>query len=417
MRSVTQVLWFLDLVRRPVFAGGVEAGRVTDTVLRLEESGYPILTGVLLDVDGRSLFLPSDRIESITQEAVATEYSLASLSVFERRPGEVLIGRDLLDHHLIWSKSRLRPRLVTAKDVGFYQANGDFHAVAVALAPLHRSRWFQPKERGRTEANWNEVVPLVGHVPTARRRLELKSIRRLHPAQLADLLEQASEQEGQEIMGALQLDPEFEADVVEELNPLHRREALKRRSDEEVGELLGEMEPDDAVDLLLSLDQDRRANVLSLIPSPARASVDRLLKYHPESAGGMMTTDFISVPATATAGEICALIKSRSELPKNLWSIFLVDAEGKLSGQLPIVSLIAADSATLLEAVADLDPPKVMPDADVSEVAVTMADYNLAVLAVVDEEYRILGAVTVDDVLPRTLSNSWRRRQEMLEDR
>ncbi len=395
----------------------MESGRVTDAVLRLEETGYPILTGVLLDHDGQSLFLPADRIGEVTSEAVSSEQPPASLSQFERRAGEVLIGRDLLDHHLIWSKSRLRARLVTAKDVGLYQANGDLHAVAIELAPLHQSRWFRTKERGRMAADWNEVVPLVGHVPTARRRLELKSIRRLHPAQLADLLEQASEQEGQEIMGALQLDPEFEADVVEELNPLHRREALKKRSDEEVGELLGEMEPDDAVDLLLSLDQDRRANVLSLIPATAKAAVDRLLKYHPESAGGVMTTDYISVPATATAAETCASIRNRGELPKNLWSIFLVDPEGKLSGQLSIGALITTDPDVPLETVADLDPPKVLPDADISEVAITMADYNLAVLAVVDEEYRILGAVTVDDVLPRTLSSAWRRRQEVLDER
>ena len=169
--------------------------------------------------------------------------------------------------------------------------------------------------------SWRELLPLVGHVPTARRRLELGKIRKLHPAQLADLLEQASEDEGKEIFGALQADPEFEADVVEEMEPNRRREALREKTDNELGELLGTMEPDDAVDMLLSLDQDRRENVLALIPKPQQKDVKRLLLYHPDTAGGIMTTDFITVRSSDTVEACCEALRLKPELPGNLWSI------------------------------------------------------------------------------------------------
>jgi hypothetical protein len=271
-----QLLWFTEVVRNPVFVQGSEIGKVEDVVLRLEESGYPVLTGYLVTVNDASVFISSDKLVQLSEESIATDQALSDFSTFERRPREILIERDLLDHHLIWTKSRLRPRLVTAKDVGFYKEEESWRAVSIDVATAHRSRWLKTKRSSKDHSvvDWLDLVPLVGHVPSARKRLELRSIRKLHPAQLADLLEEASELEGEEILGALQDDPEFEADVVEELAPARQRDAIRNRSDEEVGELLSEMEPDDAVDLLLSLEQERREGVLAAIPEPARPGKD-----------------------------------------------------------------------------------------------------------------------------------------------
>ena len=269
----------------------------------------------------------------------------------------------------------------------------------------------------RRVVDWRELLPLVGHVPTARRRLELGKIRKLHPAQLADLLEQASEDEGKEIFGALQADPEFEADVVEEMEPNRRREALREKTDNELGELLGTMEPDDAVDMLLSLDQDRRENVLALIPKPQQKDVKRLLLYHPDTAGGIMTTDFITVRSSDTVEACCEALRLKPELPGNLWSIFVIDSQRRLIGQLPLACLITAPPETIVTAlIADMNPATVSPDADLTDIAVTMADYNLAALAVLDSSEHILGVVTVDDVLSRTIPANWRRRKEALDE-
>jgi len=418
MHLMEQLLWFTELVRNPVFVQGSELGKIEDAVIRLEEAAYPVLTGFLVVVNDTSIFVSSDKLSSLSDESIATDQALGEFAPFERRPQEILIERDLLDHHLIWAKSKLRPRLVNAKDVGFYQDGRDWKAVSIDVATAHRSRWLKTKRTssGHSQVDWLDLVPLVGHVPSARKRLELRSIRKLHPAQLADLLEEASEAEGEEILGALQADPEFEADVVEELVPSRQRDAIRRRTDAEVGELLSEMEPDDAVDLLLSLDQERREPVLAAVPSPARESINRLLHYHPESAGGLMTTDIVTLSPESTIGQACSSLRTRESLPHNLWSMFLTDRDGHLVGQMSISVLISADPDDTLAAHAINEPPVVRPDSDLSEVAVLMADYNLAALAVVDEAGLLLGAVTVDDVLPRTITPSWRRRQEALSE-
>jgi hypothetical protein len=413
---VNEIVWFSELHRKPILVDGVEIGKVEDAVLRLEESAYPVLTGFILESEDRLLFLPMDKSSFGGTDRIEAQLTLGQLDTFERRPAEILVGRDLLDHHLIWTRSRIRARLVSVKDVGLLRFDSTVKAIAIDAGGRQGKGWFSRNKGSRHVIDWRETVPLIGHVPTARKRLELKSIRKLHPAQLADLLEQASKSEGQEIMGALQSDPEFEADVVEELDQVHRRETLRNRSDEEVGELLGTMEPDDAVDMLLALDQDRRENVLALIPEPSQERVKRLLAYHPLSAGGIMTTDFVALPETATAGEACALLKSKESLPTNLWTLFLVDGDQRIIGQLPLSQLLVADPLVALRDIAEIDPPKVAPNADIVEVALTMADYNLVTLAVVDEDFRIIGAVTIDDVLPRTLSSSWRRRQEAIDE-
>ncbi|MHB8343344.1 MAG: magnesium transporter MgtE N-terminal domain-containing protein [Ferrimicrobium sp.] len=411
-------MWFSDLARTPVRDAEREIGRAEDLVLRLEETGFPSVTGVLVYVDDQPIFVSADKIATITPEVITTTQPIEEFAPFERRPGEILVDRDLLNHHLIWTRPRHRPRLVTARDVGITAGDG-WRAAGIDVAGHRRSRLFRSSraDTDRQIVDWRELLPLVGHVPTARRRLELRNIRKLHPAQLADLLEQASDDEGREIFSALQSDPEFEADVVEELEPSRRREALRGKSDTELGELLGTMEPDDAVDLLLALDQRRREDVLALIPLPERSAVKKLLLYHPETAGGLMTTDVVSIAATDTIGEACTFLRTLTDPPTNLWSIFVVDSYHRLVGQLPLINLLtAAPETTAADLVTNTNPPRVSPDAELSDIAVTMADYNLAALAVVDEGDHILGVVTVDDVLPRTLSSGWRRRKEVLDE-
>lgn len=415
---MNQLLWFSELLRTPVDEEQQEIGKIEDIVLRLEDFGFPTMTGILVFVEEMPIFIPTNAITNLAPERVTTSKPLNQFAAFERRTGEILVGRDLLDHHLIWTRPRHRPRLVAARDVallntGEWKAvgiDGTNHKLGLRLFSKHASS-------DRQVVDWRELVPLVGHVPTARRRLELRKIRKLHPAQLADLLEQASDDEGKEIFGALQADPEFEADVVEEMEPNRRREALREKTDDELGELLGTMEPDDAVDMLLSLDQDHRENILALIPEPQQRDVKRLLLYHPDTAGGMMTTDFVTVCSSDTVDDCCTTLRSKSELPGNLWSIFVVDDEQRLIGQLPLSCLITAPSQTIVAAlIVDMNPATASPDADLTDIAVTMADYNLAAMAVIDSSEHILGVVTVDDVLARTVPTNWRRRKEALDE-
>jgi Mg/Co/Ni transporter MgtE len=242
--------------------------------------------------------------------------------------------------------------------------------------------------------------------------MRLRRLHELHPGQVADLVEEASPEEAAEIIEAVGEDRAFEADVFEELDQEHQLELVARRSDAEVAQLLARMAPDDAADLLTELDQRRREPILAALEPGVREELRRLLSYNPDSAGGLMSPNRVVLPAGATATEAIAELRARPEVPENLDTVFLVDDQGRLTGALPLAGLLRAPETARLEELAQPDPPRVRTDADLVEVTLVMTDYNLTSLPVVDDDDRLVGVVTIDDVVEQLVPENWRRRAE-----
>jgi Mg/Co/Ni transporter MgtE len=243
--------------------------------------------------------------------------------------------------------------------------------------------------------------------------MPFRKLRRIHPAKLADLVEAASHEEGEEIIRAVGEDSELEADVFEELDMEHQVEFLRARSDEEAARLLSKMAPDDAVDLLMELDQERRLPILQHLPPATQLKLRGLLSYNPETAGGLMSPDFVSVPSTSTVADALGAVKLSSTPPEASTVVFVTDEAGLLTGTALVVELLRARSGALVSSVVRPDPSSLPPDADVHEVVRLMTDFNLAVAPVVDEAGKMLGQITVDDVLELLLPSGWRRQYGM----
>jgi Mg/Co/Ni transporter MgtE len=254
--------------------------------------------------------------------------------------------------------------------------------------------------------DWADMEPFVGHVPTARLRLSHRKLANLHPAEIADLVEAASHDEGEEIIEAVSQDRELEADVFEELDEHHQLEFIRERPDEQVAAVIARMDSDDAADLIVEIDQERRARILAMLPASHRRRIETLLGYNPATAGGMMNPDFVALRNQDTV----ALLRDSEFAPNVLGTVYLLDSSGALSGSVGLLALLRADPSTPLERLVEHEPVAVSTGADVPEVARTMADYNLMMLPVLDEDERVVGAITVDDVLEQTLPASWRRR-------
>jgi Mg/Co/Ni transporter MgtE len=237
-------------------------------------------------------------------------------------------------------------------------------------------------------------------------------IRRLKPAQIADLLEEASKAEESEILGQVHADPELEADVFEELDEDLASRLLGARTDSEIAEVLNRMRADDAADAISELPQRRRQPVIDLLPAGQRTKVLTLMGYNPTSAGGLMGMDFLAVAQESTVADaLDAVARSHSLQPEALTSVHALDADGMLRGVAKLVTLLQADRSARLSDVYDDDPVRVGADTDVVDVAVLMSDYNLITVPVVDEERTMIGLITVDDVLEVTLPEDWRRRE------
>jgi CBS domain-containing protein len=409
------VLHLSSLVGSPLLdSSGDRLGRVEDLIARLDAGDQlPPITGLKARIGGREMFVPADRIGALEQAAARTSTTKLNLAQFERRPGEVLLRRDVLGRSLI---NVTTARLVTARDVELVY-EGEAWRVAGIDPTIRASIWrFLPRRFRGHEAehtqfvSWAETEPFVGHVPTSRLRLASRRLARLHPAQIADLVEAASHAEGEEILKAVADDKELEADVFEELNDEHQVEFLRERSDEEVAAVLGRMESDDAADLLLEIEQDRRIPVLNLLTAAKQLKIKRLLGYNPSTAGGLMNPDFASLPADATVVQALAALR-RSELePGQLLTLWVIDADGHLAGGVLASELVrAAEQATVSELIENA-VPTVSPETELPEVARLMADFNLLAIPVIDGDEKPIGVVAVDDVIELLLPEGWRRR-------
>jgi CBS domain-containing protein len=399
---------------------GERLGRVEDLIVRLADGGYPPVTGLKARIGGRELFVPVDKIASLQAGAARLSGQKLSLGRFERRVGEVLLRQDVLGHKLVNVEAD-PPSLVTAHEIELACIDGWWRVVGVdhsARAQLRRAlpRPLKGLVGDRPFQDWTDLEPFVGHVPSARLRFSHRKLANLHPAEIADLVEAASHEEGEELIEAVGQDRELEADVFEELDEHHQLEFIRERPDPQVAAVVARMAPDDAADLIGEIEQERRGRILALLPPAGRRRIETLMEYNPSTAGGLMSPDFIGLAEDGSAADALELVRSSKIAPGTLTTVYLHDAEGRLSGSAPVVTLLRAGPDARLAQVAEHEPESVHTDADLPEVARTMTDYNLVMLPVLDDERRVVGVITVDDVLELTLPAGWRRRFGLVRD-
>jgi CBS domain-containing protein len=409
---VTQIL------KSPVHnPAGDEVGRVEDLIVKLGEGGgaYPPVTGLKVRIGGNDVYVSLSNIEKLTPGEVRLSSPTLNTGAFQRRPGEVLLSADVLGRHLM---DVARGRIVQAHDLVLGQTGDGWALLGVDRSPRAMLRRLIPRRarpdlRRHAILDWKDVQPFVAHVPTAKLLMPLQRLRRLHPAQIADLVEGSSHEEGEEIIQAVESDAELTADVFEELDTEHQLEFLKSRSNEDAAKVLGRMAPDDAADLLAELDQDRLTPVLSMMPAPQQNKLRKLLQYHPTTAGGMMNPDYISVVRGTSAADALERVRTDDKAPHQLLStVFVTEADGKFVGSLAVVDLLRSDAATKVEDEPGIVDLRASAGADLADVSMMMADYNLTALAVTDTASILVGAISVDDVLEALVPENWRNRVE-----
>jgi len=394
-----------------VDANGGRLGRVDDLIVRLGEDEYPPVSGVLANVAGRQVFLPADGIAEIDHGRVTMNSIRLDLQPFARRLQEVLLKQDVLDRQLINVDGA---RLVRANEIELARLEGWYRVVGVDIGLRGFARRLLPRALARnvgagTFLDWGSVEPFTGHVPTVRLRVPHPKLARLHPAELADLVEAASHREGEEIIRAVEHDPELEADLFEELESGHQVEFLEDRDDAAIAAVLARMESDDAADLLGELAEERREQILDLLPVVQRRRLRTLLGFDPATAGGLMSPDFVCVYTQATPGEVLDRVRMSGYPAEILAWVFVMNARRRLTGAVQLADVLRADPALRAGELSGA-AQRVRVEAELEEVARLMTDFDLTVVAVVDEDERMIGVISVDDVLELVLPRGWRRR-------
>src|SRR5260370_6288777 len=272
-----------QLVGSPVVnPAGSEVGRVEDFIVKLAEGGgYPPITGLKVRVGAQDVFVGIDLVDKLEPGAVRISTRTIQTQPFQRRPGEVLLAADVLGRHLV---DVARGRIVQAHDLVLAHGEEGWRLQGIDRSPQAMLRRLVPR-RGRPDLrrhailDWRDVQPFVGHVPTAKLLMPLQRLRRLHPAQIADIVEGASHAEGEEIIKAVQGDAELTADIFEELDSEHHAEFIKSRPNDNAARVLDKIAPDDAADLLGERYQERRRPVLDLMSPNQHDKMRKLAPY------------------------------------------------------------------------------------------------------------------------------------------
>jgi Mg/Co/Ni transporter MgtE len=348
----------------------------------------------------------------LDEQGVRLNSDILDLRPFVRRDGEVLLARDVLDKQLIDVDGK---RVVRVNDVQIIEAAGEWRVTGadVSLQGLWRRlapSGFVGTSRPVEVIDWADVGYLATDAATVQLKSSQGKLARLHPVEIARLAEALSYHHGSEVVESL--DDETAAETLEEMPAETQARILGDMDEERAADILEWMSPDEAADVLGDLPEEKAEELLGLMEQQEQADVVELLPYEDDTAGGLMTTEFVTLPRQLTVGEALARLRDMAETPNMIYYLYVVETEGswKLNGVIALRSLILADPEMPLEEAMRREFQKAGPDEPASEVAQRIAEYNLLALPVIDDSGDILGIVTVDDAMEILLPKDWRQR-------
>lgn len=400
-RTVAEALISVaGLVGQPVRnPAGSEVGRVADVVARWDGAPYPPITGVVVRVARRRAFVPIAQVADIARQGLGLASARVDLADFARRDGELTLVEDVIDHQMVDIDG---VRVIRAADLYLAHVAGQWRLVGVdiSLQTLARrlgpARW-RSRPTPERVIDWAAIQPFGGP-GTIRLRRPNHELKRLHPSELADLLEELGRKERHELLAALE--PHMAADALEEMHAEEVEAFLREAGPHAAAVLVAEMEPDEAAEALRDLPEDERSELLEAMPAEDAERLSDLLGFPEGSAGGLMTTVVVTASADETVTEVRRRLGAEAEHRGDIDAVLVVDEEGRLVDDVRLFDLLlAAPSTPIGELVGPPWPVVVEPDAPLSGVVERLIDNRRSSLVVVDETGRPIGRILADDVV------------------
>jgi magnesium transporter len=406
---MADLLFFTEIVGLKVYdLKGRRIGRIEDAAL------VPLIDPVRIDrylVGGGWTWLTVrwDQIRSIGLDGVHLRDEV--LTPYHEDEYMLRIARDLLDQQIIDVNGR---KVVRVNDVTFeVRQDSEFDVLRVLEVDVGLRSFLRRLVQGWLPRRWVRTIQtaispnsirwefcdIIEPDPQRRLRLNIshQRLETLHPADLADIVEELSPEERGAIFEAI--DSEVAAEALSEVEPKMQASILESLETEKAAEIVEEMAPDQAADVLAELEEETSEEILEEMDVEPKTEVRELLEYEENRAGGMMNTEYIALPEHATAADAMGAIRGSEDLLENLNTLFLVDGDGRLTGAVPIGRLFVARSTTPLKELAAGTLIKVTAREKQNRVTEIFDKYNILTLPVVDEENILLGIITADDII------------------
>lgn len=396
---------------------GERVGRLDDLVVATEGQPHPVV--VALAVKGRGskpLLISIGDVAVLIAPAIPLKVRRANLKPYAATERDLWLARDILDKQIIDTNGM---RVVRVNDLDLAWVNGNFYVANVDIGGMGLMRRLglggaTEKVAGRLGKApaggvipWDTVELLPGNQPL-RLKVPGEKIADLHPADLAEIISDLSRAESSKFLDTLDL--ETAADTLEAVEPEFQASLVEGMSDEKVADLLEEMAPDEAADLLHELPEERSQELLNLMEDAEAEDVRKLLAFPEDSAGGIMTTEYVAVPRGISAEQALAYLRENADEAETIFYVYVTDSDGQLAGVFSLQDLVLAKPRTPVDEFMHSRIVSVRPDASQEEVAEVVAKYNLLAVPVVDEANRLHGIVTADDALDKLIPTAWKKR-------
>ncbi|MGI6368797.1 MAG: magnesium transporter [Anaerolineae bacterium] len=404
---------------QPVWnAQAARLGKCQDLLFLETDHGAPVLRAIhMIGDDGSESYIPGSQVSTLSPAIIL---QVVTPQNYELRGDELRLRAQVLDRQIVDVEGR---RLVRVNDLALtrLETTGQHYltGVSVGTSSMLRRLGIENvsgrvlrafgRELSEQVIPWQEVAPVQADAPI-RLRVTQDKIRQLNPVDIADIIGEMDHPSGVTLLQIL--DDETAADTMSEIEPDLQMSLLMSMEPERAADVLEEMDPDDAVDLLASMDSEQRENYLELMEDPDSVDMVRLLAFPEDSAGGIMTTEFTTLPMGYSAGEALAYLRhsALAQEDETLYYVHVIDPESVLRGMVSLRDLVMADPDESVDNIMVTDVITVGPLTEQEQVARLVARYNLLEVPVVNEEGVMQGIVTVDDAIDAVIPTAWKKR-------
>lgn len=395
---------------------GEVIGRVSD-FLTISGSPTPKIIALIAKKKKILFSIPWEYVSLVDSRGFHLRHTV--LRPYKEEEGHILLARDVLDKQIVDKKGM---KVVRVNDLRLVPSNGDYliSAVDVGIGGILRRLYLErlcnwlsclflhsPASR---EIPWQVVEPLGSKADAMKLKVTVSRLKDLHPADLADIVEGMDREERNILFSTLDLETAAET-IMEVEEPEMQAAIISSLDSEKASDILEEMGPDDAADLLADLPQRKAEELLSHMETEEAEDVKELLKYPEDSAGGLMTTEYIALRDTLTAEEAIDQLRAQAPDAETIYYLYVVDQRGQLKGVLSLRELIISPRERPIAQFMRQNVVSVKVNDHQDHVAEVIDKYGLLAVPVIDNKDVLQGIVTVDDVLDLLLEDKSRKRR------
>ncbi|WP_048191891.1 magnesium transporter MgtE N-terminal domain-containing protein [Methanobacterium sp. SMA-27] len=406
-------MYLSDFIKKPVISPtGERIGKLKDVIVSSDHS-YPIIKALKISTTGKETINVSWRYIGGLGKEIKLKYSLEDIKPYKIQKHDIILLKDVMDRQVVDIEGK---KIRRVNDIKISPTNGHFHVIGVdigvngILRRLSLNRIIKPLGITSNEdlISWKDIDPLESDYSNVKLKVPKQKIKKLHPADMAEIVDQLGLNESLNILTSL--DDESAADTLEEVSPERQVSLLEGMDSQRAAEILDEMSPDDAADVLADLPEEKAEELLDLMEPEESDDLRKLLKYPENTAGGIMTTEFAYVDQDLTVRAVLNSLRHMAEDVETIYYVYVISKRGDLVGVISLRDLLLSEPNRNVSEIMHTHIIKADVMEDQHEVAQKIAKYNLIALPVVEEETKLRGIITVDDAIDIVLPTAWKKR-------